>query len=166
MTRTLIRGGAVAALSAALAFPAAAAAHDDDHDGWDGHRRHLKVIAGTVSSVDVAARQVVVSVSALDDRHRHRTDGEGGELRLTVRRVDVADVDGDGEETLADVSAGDEVVAKLARVAKADDGTITATAVKLWDRTTSAASREDADDDDRWDDDDGDCDRDDDDDRD
>lgn len=82
----------------------------------------MTVFKGSVVSTDTAAATVVVRV-----RKRNRWArvfrGEEVTFSLETARVQVADVDGDGQASAGDITAGDRVVVK-ARVARGatDDG--------------------------------------------
>lgn len=146
MNPIIARRAGAGALAAALAFPAGAAAHGGFDGGHHWRHHHGKYLAGTVSAVDAGANQVTVKLGSTR-WHTYRWSNFSGDLKLTVTKVKGADRNGDGQVTLADVAAGDTVIAKVRNLSVADDGTATGTASKLYDRgsTTTALSHDDGD---------------------
>jgi hypothetical protein len=116
-----------------------------------GHRHHRPVaLTGNVTAVDAAARTVTLTVTKASRGGRSLT---GETVTVAVKRAKTADTDGDGRMTLADVTAGDEVLAvvqrKRARAARSTDGDATLVAHMLVNRTNPPDRR--AKDDDRCD---------------
>ena len=111
-----------AAAAAALCAPVAAQAHGDGNGNGNGNAqghgpRAFKapktanvILKGTVVSVD--AQVVTVDVERAD-RHGRALVGQQVQLDLSAGRVLVKDVNGDGTRDLADVAAGDRVLAQL-----------------------------------------------------
>jgi hypothetical protein len=106
--------GAIAC--AAIVAPVALA-HDggrdrDRRDGWNHHRHHRVVLKGTVTSIDLGDKTVVVDVQ------RARRGGRalvGHKVTVKVFGGRVADTNGDGKHGLADVKDGDRVRVKTKR---------------------------------------------------
>lgn len=124
---------------AAVLVPIGASGHDggDAGDGPFGnhHRHHRVLLLGTVSSVDPSSDGVVVSVTKATRAGKALV---GDDVEVAVRRVRVADTNGDDKSTLADVGTGDKVVVKTRR-RFIDSDANTVSAAKLVDLTHRAS---------------------------
>ena len=110
---------AIAAV-AALAVPTAATAKKPDHAGTHG-KGHAKaknaVFKGSVVSVDAVAGSVVLHVDKANKWGRSLKGTDVTFTVATVKKIGVADTNGDGKRDLADVVAGDKAQAQ-AKVVK------------------------------------------------
>jgi hypothetical protein len=108
--------------AAALCAPVAAQAHGGGHGHGFGHSGHSLrapkpvnvILKGSVVAVDGSV--VTVDVKRAD-HHGRAFVGQQVQLDLSAGRVFVKDVNADGTRDVADVAAGDRVLAQL-RVAR------------------------------------------------
>jgi hypothetical protein len=117
---------AVIAAVAAVAVPTAAVAKPDQPGGAHGKgqaqaKGHSKaknaVFKGTVVSTDTTAGSVVVHVLKVNHWSKSFKDTDVTFTVATVKKINVADTNGDGKRDLADVKAGDPVLVQ-ARITK------------------------------------------------
>ena len=114
LNRTLVVLGS----AAALALPAAAAAHQGGRDaapaGSHGHGPKFRTVEvkGLVSAVDADQKVVTVAVKGGNSRGR-KLRGQDVQLDVSAARISVHDVNHDGSRNLADVAANDRVVAQI-----------------------------------------------------
>jgi hypothetical protein len=119
MHRTISAFAAAAALALA---PATALAdhgggqgnHGSDHGGHHGRDNHAVAweARGTVSAVDATANTITIAVPdrrGATNHHAAAWRGQTVTFSLAGARLDVRDVNGDGQRDLADVAAGDSV---------------------------------------------------------
>lgn len=99
---------AAVAVAAAVCAPAAADAHAGDHG--HGPRWRTVVVTGTAASVsgDVVTVQVRRS-----NHHGRALRNQQVQLDVSSARVRVKDVNSDGARDVADIAAGDRVVAQV-----------------------------------------------------
>ena len=136
---------AALAAVAALAAPTAATAKSD-HAPKDKGKGQAKaknaVMKGSVVSVDAAAGSVVLHV---DKANKWGRSFKGTDVTFTVasvKKLGVADTNGDGKRDLADVADGDKVVVK-ARLARKAPGAGPFAARQLVDQTHPTAADSD-----------------------
>ena len=99
---------------AALAAPTAAAAKSD-HAGSHGQgqaKAKNAVLKGSVVSTDLDAGTVVLHVVKANRWGRSFKDSDVTFTVATVKKIGVADTNGDGKRDLADVKAGDRASAQ------------------------------------------------------
>lgn len=129
------RGIAVVLGIGALAIPAAAVADPGDHGHGHGHGGHGH--NPTVSYVfkgTYGADGVVAVNHGNGHVKKAGLVGQDVQFDLTNAHLNVADTDGDGSVTAADVTTGDAVVVK-ARLPKQDPGSQPFAAKQLVDQT-------------------------------
>ena len=130
------------ALACAAILAPAALAHDGDgdrdgRDGWHHRHHHRVLLQGTVTSVDTGDKTVVVDVAKATRRGRALV---GDKVLVKVFGGRVADTNGDGKHSLADVKEGDSVLIKTKkRFIDADANKIAA--AKLIDLTHPSRAR-------------------------
>ena len=135
---------AAAAVLAVAATPAAFAKGKPEDPGskGKGHSKPAKaknvVLKGVVVSVDATSGAVTVTVNKAT---KHGRFLKGTDAAFTATKVNVADTNGDGAATTADLVAGDKVViqAKLA-----SDATAPYAARKIVDQTHPKVDDDDA----------------------
>lgn len=145
----------------ALALPAAAVAHGapdgsggashgnaaqaQGHAGGHGQgsaHRHIPMVAliahGTVVSIDTTTNTAVVQVTRVN-HHGMGLVGTQVTIDLSKAAISVADVDGDGQENLADVAVSDQVLVH-GRIPLRGSLTGPFSAARLIDQTHPASS--------------------------
>jgi hypothetical protein len=99
-----------AALAIALCAPAAAQAKPGNGHGHPEHAHAQKAPKGEVVSVDGNVVTITVKRS---NHHGRAAKGQQVQLDVSAARIRVKDVNGDGSRDVADVAAGDRVLAQV-----------------------------------------------------
>jgi ABC-type uncharacterized transport system ATPase subunit len=121
---------------AALAAPTAAIADKPDHAGSKSKgkgqaKAKNAVFKGDVVSVDATAGSVVLHVTKANKWGRSFKDSDVTFTVASVKKLGVADTNGDGERTLDDVTAGAKAQAQ-AKIAKGAEAPFAARKFKVY----------------------------------
>jgi hypothetical protein len=129
----------ICALIAALTLiPGTALAHDGRDGRWGHHHRHhhAVVLKGTVQSVNTDNGTLVVHVVRAN---RDNTGLVGDDVTVKAVKGWVADTNGDGDHSLADVKVGDKVLV-ITKRRYIDGDANTVSAAFVIDKTNSAST--------------------------